>query len=70
MGFTIDNFEISAEVTAVQNVVNEYKPGLSAGIYGANTEEKYNEFIEALEAAGIDKVVETYQKQLDAWLAE
>lgn len=70
MGFTIDNFEISAEVTAVQNVVNEYKPGLSAGIYGENTEEKYNEFIEALEAAGIDKVVETYQKQLDAWLAE
>lgn len=70
MGFTIDNSEISAEVTAVQNVVNEYKPGLAAGIYGANTEAKYNEFVDALKAAGIEKVLETYQAQLDAWLGK
>jgi len=30
----------------------------------------YNEFIQALKDAGIDKVIEENQRQLDEWLAK
>lgn len=69
MGFAIDNTKVANQVTACQNVSNEYKPMLSAGVYGADTETKYNEYIAALEAAGINDIIAEYQSQLDAWLA-
>lgn len=42
---------------------------MAAGIV-SDVDATYKEFISALSAAGMDKIVETYQSQLDAWLAE
>ncbi|MCI8894774.1 MAG: ABC transporter substrate-binding protein [Lachnospiraceae bacterium] len=69
IGFSIDNTKVANQVTACQNVTNEYKPMLSSGVYGAETEAKYQEYLTALEGAGINDIIAEYQSQLDAWLA-
>ncbi len=70
IGFSIDNTKVASQVTACQNVSNQYKPMLSSGVYGADgTEAKYEEYIAALEGAGINDIIAEYQSQLDAWLA-
>lgn len=68
-GFCVDPSEVTSEITACKNVVDQYKPQLAAGIV-SDVDATYKEFISALSAAGMDKIVETYQSQLDAWLAE
>lgn len=70
IGFSIDDTKVASQVTACQNVMNEYKPMLSAGVYGADTAAKYDEFIAALEGAGINEIIAEYQTQLDEWLAQ
>lgn len=67
LGFSCDTTEIVNELTAVTNVVNEYKAGLDTGILGM---EEYDEFIEKLEAAGAELVIAEYQKQLDEWISK
>ncbi len=69
IGFSVDNTAVASQVTACQNVSNEYKPMLSSGVYGADTEAKYQEYIAALEGAGINDIIAEYQRQLDEWLA-
>lgn len=64
LGFTCDTSKVSNELTAIQNVVSEYEPGLESG-----TTDNYDEFVKKLKDAGIDKVVAEYQAQLDAWKA-
>lgn len=64
LGFTCDTSKISNELTAIQNVVSEYEPGLESG-----TTNNYDEFIKKLKNAGIDKIITEYQTQLDAWKA-
>lgn len=66
LGFSCDTSVIVNELTAVSNVINEYKAGLDTGML---SEAEYDKFIEKLDAAGAEKVVAEYQKQLDAWLA-
>lgn len=68
-GFSVNSAEVSTEVTACKNVIDQYKPQLSAGSVD-DVDATYEEFMTALSAAGIDKVIENYQAQLDAWLAE
>lgn len=70
IGFSVDNTSVANQVTACQNVSNEYKPMLSAGVYGAETEAKYQEYMTALEGAGINDIIAEYQSQLDAWLGQ
>ncbi|MCI8896042.1 MAG: DUF3502 domain-containing protein [Lachnospiraceae bacterium] len=69
IGFSIDNTKVANQVTACQSVANEYKPMLSAGVYGTDTEAKYEEFMAALERAGMKEILAEYQSQLDDWLA-
>jgi len=54
-------------LTAISNVTNRYKKILETG--SVAPESKLQEFIAQLEAAGIGKVIEEKQKQLDAWAA-
>lgn len=67
MGFIVDSSGIENEVTACFNVTKEYKAGLASG--SVNVAELYPEFCQKLKDAGIEKVIETYQQQLDDWLA-
>lgn len=68
MGFCFDAANVEAEMTACFNVKKQYDNGLKAGSSDYAT--LYPEFIDKLEAAGMDKVIAEYQTQLDTWLAE
>ena len=68
-GADLRDTKVANQVTACQSVANEYKPMLSAGVYGTDTEAKYEEFMAALERAGMKEILAEYQSQLDDWLA-
>lgn len=65
-GFTWDPTPVKTEVAALNNVLDEYRCGLEWGVLDPDT--ALPEFRAKLKAAGIDKVVEEKQRQLDAWL--
>jgi putative aldouronate transport system substrate-binding protein len=67
-GFTFDNSGVTNEVSAVQNVINEYLPGLSTGSMDPDVE--LPNFIAKLKAAGMDKIIADKQAQLDAWVSQ
>jgi putative aldouronate transport system substrate-binding protein len=67
LGFTYDSTPVSAELTAVINVYNEYGKGLDTGTLDPATD--LPKYIEAMKAAGIDTIIAEKQKQLDAWIA-
>lgn len=67
LGFTFDSSAVVDEMTACANVVNQYHLPLLAGI--VDYEEVLPQFLEALEAAGIDKIIAEKQRQLDEWAA-
>ena len=66
MGFTFDSSSVSNEYAAVTNVINQYLPGL---ITGSMDPAEITNFQDKLKAAGIDKIVEAKQQQLDQWLS-
>lgn len=68
MGFTYDSTAVRNELTELSNVESEFAPGLETGTTDPATE--LPRFLEALQNAGIDKVIAEKQTQLDAWLAE
>lgn len=70
VGFAVNTDPVMSEITAVQNVKTTYKLMLASGAYGSQTEAKYNEFIDALYAAGMQKILDEFNSQLSAWLAE
>ena len=68
MGYTFDTSSVASEITAVIAEIGKYAPALNCGMVDPET--TIPKFLEALEAAGMSKIVEENQKQLDAWLAE
>lgn len=68
MGFSYDSTVVSTEIAAITNVINQYAPGLTCGTLNPETE--LPKFLEALDDAGLEKVIEEKQNQLDAWKAE
>lgn len=67
MGYTFDTKNVQTELTAVSSVITQYAPSLACGIVDPDT--TLPEFIQALNDAGMDKIVQENQTQLDAWLA-
>lgn len=67
-GFCYDGSAMTNQLTAIQAVVNEYVPALSTG--SADLETTYPEFLEKLEANGINEVIADKQAQFDEWLAQ
>ena len=66
-GYTFDSSEYSNEIAAINNVITQYEGMLGWGT--VDVESTLAEFNSQLEAAGIDRVIEANQQQLDAWLA-
>ena len=64
LGFTLDESNIATEIANVQQTQEEYKVNLKTGAFD---ESYYDEFLEKLNTAGIEKVIEEVQKQLDGW---
>ena len=69
MGFNADTSEVTNEITSCFGIIEQYRKQLASGSSG-DWEGVLAEMNGKLESAGIDKVVEAYQTQLDAWLAE
>lgn len=68
LGFVPDTSEVTNEIAACTNVVAKYHPALMDG--ALDVDENLKAFQEELRAAGIDKIVETKQKQYEEWLAK
>lgn len=67
-GFMFDPKGYEAEITAISNVNKQYARSLESG--SVDPDEYLPKFVNALKAAGIEKVVAAQQKQLDEFLAE
>lgn len=68
MGFTFDSSSVKTQYTAVKNVISQYLPGLICGSLDPDTE--IEKFVNALNDAGYQDVLNAKQEQLDAWVAE
>lgn len=66
-GFQYDDSSVKSEVIACNAVVKKYKDGFLHGIYDLDT--VLPEFIQKLKDAGIDRIIDEKQRQLDDWLA-
>lgn len=68
-GFIYDSSSLSTELTALQSVYNEYQKPIETGSV-SDVDVSLKEFNDKLYAAGLQKVIDLKQEQLDAWLAE
>ena len=67
LGFVFDSEPVKAEVGAMANVIKQYQRALETG--SVDTDKVLKEYLAALRAAGLDKVITEKQKQFDAFLA-
>ncbi|WP_427052350.1 ABC transporter substrate-binding protein [Paenibacillus sp. TC-CSREp1] len=68
LSFNFDTSKVSAELTAVQNVKEQYWAALMTGTIDPAT--NLDQVIEKFNQAGLEKVMAEAQSQLDAWRAE
>jgi putative aldouronate transport system substrate-binding protein len=67
IGYSFVQQSVLTEITAVNSVIAQYTPGFNSG--ALNPQTALPEFISALKAAGIDKIIAENQRQLNAWAA-
>lgn len=67
-GFVFNTAPVAAEVSALANVITEYQASLETGV--ADPEVVLPEFLQKLEAAGLEDVIAEKQKQLTDWGAQ
>lgn len=67
LGYCFNNQNVSTEYSAVTAVIQQYIPSVNCGTIDPAT--NLEEFRSALKAAGIEKVIEENQRQLDEWAA-
>lgn len=68
-GFLYDPTSVSTELTALQSVKAEYTKALETGSV-PDVDATLKDFNDKLYAAGLQKVMDLKQEQLDAWLAK
>lgn len=68
LGYTFNSDDFQTEMAAISSVISQYVTTLEYGM-ATDLEATYQEFIAALDNAGMNKLVEENQKQLDTWLA-
>lgn len=68
-GFAVDEADLSDTVAAVKNVVDTYYSSLCAGTV-SDVDAQLDKFVDDLYGAGMQTLIDEYQAQLDAWLAE
>ncbi|MFD2329877.1 ABC transporter substrate-binding protein [Cohnella sp. GCM10020058] len=68
-GFNFNPDNVKVESANCSAIVNEYKAAFNTGMFGGDTEKKYNEFLAKLKTAGVDKLIAEKQKQIDAFIA-
>ncbi len=66
-GFTFDPTPVKTEIAACDAIDKEYTPSIGNGAVDPETE--IPKFVDKLYAAGLQKIIDEKQRQLDAWLA-
>lgn len=66
VGFFFDNSDYSAQIAALVNVVQQYSGSLYSGT--GDPETLIPQFLDALDDAGINDLIQAKQEQFDAWL--
>lgn len=69
LGYVFDSSDVMTEIAAVNHVLDEYMPSLECGVI-ADVDEAIDHFNAALDAAGMDVIIQENQRQLDAWLEQ
>ncbi len=69
LGYTFNSTDYQTEIAAISSVLGQYVTTLEYGM-ASDLDSAYQEFIKALDTAGMNKLVEANQEQLNAWLAE
>jgi len=69
LGFMYDASSVATEITALNSVLSEYQKPLETGSV-SDVEATLKEFNDKLYAAGLQKIMDLKQEQLDAWLAQ
>lgn len=67
--FNFDDSSVKNELAAVGNVITQYIKPLAFGVVKSDVEKEVNEARKRLEEAGSKKIVEEFQRQVDAFLA-
>ena len=67
LGFAFDSTKIATELTSVTNVYEEYQKSLEYGF--VDPEVGIPEMLEKMNNAGLQKIIDEKQAQLDAWAA-
>lgn len=68
MGWVPDPNPTKTEEAQIKAVIGEYQQSLEYGALGEDYMDTYMEFLDKLKAAGIDKVVDEYQRQIDEFI--
>lgn len=68
-GFTYDGTQCQTEIALLSSLMQEYQWSFCFGLYGDETESKCEQFLQEARAAGLDRVVEDYRRQLSEYLA-
>ena len=66
--FVFDTANVELELTQVNTIISEYWNDLSNGVLQG--EDVYQQFLEDLNAGGMETILTEMQTQLDAWMAE
>ncbi len=67
MGYSFNPDEMKSQYSAVNDVIKTYRTALECG--AVDPEVELPKFIEALETAGINEIIERNQSELDTWIA-
>lgn len=67
MGFSFNDENVKAEIANISALGDQYSPGLGTG--AVDPEKVLPEYLEKLDKAGVEKVREEVQRQIDEWRA-
>lgn len=66
-GFSFDSQPVETEMVVIGSIIEEYGSSFNLGLYGDETETKYNEFVDKLYSAGLDKVMDECRRQYEEY---
>lgn len=68
-GFNFDYVPVSAEWAVISALVTEYSTSFNLGMFAQDTEKEYAEFVKKLQDGGLDRYIDEWKKQREAFLA-
>ena len=69
-GFRFDRRNVANEWAVISALIEEYTPSFECGVYGAQTQAKFDEFKAKVETAGLAKLTSEFQSQYAAFLRD